>query len=208
MSTQEDRLHESLAGLLPTGYAWPRAPESVLMGVIRGLAKATDAELDTIHAVVQRWQPTSGARLAEWEDSVDLPAAWSDPAATGAQRVAEVLFRLRGPELPYDDSCPSAPAVIEAECARLGYEAQVRYNKPARYGQASYGARFGVLNGVLWVLVDIERTVARYGQASYGARFAAAFDRLRYLEEIVPARFEIRITSMAPGMVLRRLITL
>lgn len=195
MSAQEDRLHESLAGLLPTGYAWPRAPGSVLMAVIRGLAKIKAGELDTIHAAVEMWQPTTGRRLAEWEDSVGLPAVWSDPAATDEQRVAEVLFRLRGPDLPYEDSCPSAPAVIEAECARLGYTVEVRYNKPARYGQARYGARYGALNGVLWVLVTgFDREPARYG-ARYGTRFAPALDRLRYLDEIVPARFEIRIAA-------------
>lgn len=176
-----DQFTESLAGLLPQGYAWPRAAESVLMGVVRGKASEIAQLTADAHALVSQWQPHSTmARLSEWESSCGLPDACLGSSQTEAQRRAALLRTLRGPVLPLSDSSATAPTVIEAVCAEVGFDATVRYNKPFRVGREHIGERLGLLNGKLYVTVTSHHE-------------AVQADLLCYLQRSVPARFSINI---------------
>lgn len=71
-----DKFFQALAALLPTGFAWPRDSNSVLMRVIRGLAGSFSELHDFCAATVKQWQPaTTINRLAEWEEATGLPDA-------------------------------------------------------------------------------------------------------------------------------------
>lgn len=168
----QDRLTDALAGLLPRGYAWPREPGSVLMGVVRGWAGVLCDALDFTHGRVAGWQPgRSIERLSEWEDAAGLSGAGAVEA-----RQAALLARLRGPELPLADSAMCAPAVLEGLCAQAGYTVAIVYHPAARYGRARCGDLMWRLNGHLIVTVTGP---------------IATLDPLEaLLRRVLPARFE------------------
>jgi uncharacterized protein YmfQ (DUF2313 family) len=188
------KYQQALAGVLPRGFAWPRQPDSVVMRVMAGLA-GSFAELDDgIKTIVEQWQPaTSVARLAEWEEATGLPDACFGVDQTVQQRLGQLLRRLRGPALPYEDSSPAAPGVIVDICADLGYQATVAYNKPARVGLARVGARLGALDGRLYITVPTNATPARVGRVRVGARLIArtqsGAELECHLKHVLPARF-------------------
>lgn len=71
-----EKFFRALAALLPTGFAWPRDPNSTLMRVIRGLAGAFNELHEFADQAVRQWQPaTTVNRLAEWEQATGLPDA-------------------------------------------------------------------------------------------------------------------------------------
>jgi uncharacterized protein YmfQ (DUF2313 family) len=193
-----DQFAESLAGLLPTGHAWPRDPGSVLMAVIRSEAAELAQHTADVHAAVRQWQPhTTVARLAEWEASCGLPDTCMGPNQTEAQRRQVLLRVLRGPELPESDSSAAAPAVIQTAAAELGFDVDVHYNTPLRVGLARAGSRLGALNGVLHVVVNAASSPLRAGLARVGDRLVnrtlPEADLACHLERLVPARFSINI---------------
>lgn len=193
-----EKFVQSLALLLPTGFAWPRDARSTLMRVIRGIAAAFDDLDKVITETVRQWQPATAVnRLAEWEEATGLPDACFGVDQPEALRRKLLLARLRPLDLAYDDSSPAAPGSIEAVCKWLGYDATVRYNTPFRVGRNRVGERLGALNGRLWVTVTLTTQPFRVGVNRVG-------DRLRigtlnggelacYLQHIVPARFEINV---------------
>jgi hypothetical protein len=175
-----DQLYQSLSGLLPQGWAWPRDPKSVLMAVVRAKAGELLEHSQAVDAMVRQWQPAyTVARLAEWEACCGLPDLALGSSQTNAQRRSALLDRLRGPQLPYADSSLAAPGVIEAALAKQGIRAAVRYNKPMRVGQP-IGHVMGALSGKLYVFVTV------------GSGVNNAFLR-SYLDRIVPARFQINV---------------
>lgn len=191
-----DKFTESLAGLLPQGHAWPRDPGSTLMAVVRSKAAQLAQHTDDVHAMVRQWQPaTTVARLAEWEASCGLPDACMGPAQSEAERRASLLRTLRPPELPFSDSSPAAPAVIEAACAAIGFTVTVSYNRPFRVGVSRVGSRLGALDGRLYVFVANTSRPMRVGQARVGERLVErdlpTANLQCFIERLVPARFSI-----------------
>ena len=193
-----DKFLQALASLLPTGFAWPRDPNSTLMKVMRGVAGAFNELHEFITEAVRQWQPaTTVNRLAEWEEATGLPDACFGLDQTDALRRKLLLARLRRVVLTYEDSSPAAPDSIVAICAWLGYTATVRYNTPFRCGRNRVGDRLGALNGRLWVTVTLTTEPFRVGRNRVG-------DRLRlgtlnggelacYLKRILPARYEVNV---------------
>lgn len=174
------KFHQALAHLLPTGWAWPRDPDSVLMCVLRGMAGAFGELHDYTDATAADWQPhRTVRRMAEWEEAVGLPDTCGAAEQTEEARRAVLLARLRGPTLAYSDSSPAAPGAIEAVCAALGYTATVHYNLPFRVGRNRCGQRLGHLDGRLYVTVTAEAPSA----VSHAALECC-------LARIVPARYE------------------
>lgn len=191
-----DKLTQALAALLPTGYAWPRAPRSVLMAVLRSIG-ASFAELHRfIDATAGQWLPhRTTLRLPEWEAACGLPDPCFGPDQTEADRRAVLLAKLRGVRLPYTDSSPAAPGVIVALCAELGYVASVTYNTPFRVGLNRVGQRLGALDGQLYVRVATAINPFRAGTNRVGDRLQTTpkdlFLLQCYLRKILPARYAV-----------------
>lgn len=167
------------------------------MAVVRGIAR-NHAELqDFTMATVRQWQPyTTTLRLAEWEQACGLPDLCLGYGQTFQERRSMLLRTLAGPDLPYTDSSPAAPAVIEQACADLGFPAEVRYNTPLRVGRARVGERLGELDGRLYVFVDETLPVFRVG-SRVGEHLITGINRANQLEchlrRIAPARFQINV---------------
>ena len=91
-----DKFAQALQALLPTGFAWPRHPKSVLMRVLRGVAAAHAELYQFILATAAQWLPhRTTLRLREWEEACGLPDACFGPGQTEAERRAVLLARLR-----------------------------------------------------------------------------------------------------------------
>lgn len=190
-----DRFAESLAGLLPQGYAWPRATNAVLMSVVRAQAAQHAQFTAEVHAMVRQWQPaTTVARLAEWEASCGLPDLCLGNVQTEAQRRQVLLRTLRGPVLPLADSSPAAPAVIQAACREIGFEVTLAYNTPMRIGER-VGTRLGALDGRLYVFVASRSQPMRGGVGRVGDRLVERnlppANLTCFLERLIPARYSI-----------------
>lgn len=186
---------QSLAYLLPRGFAWPRDPASTVMRWLAGFAGMLDLAHLFIAQTVEQWQPHSTTtRLAEWEEATGLPDACF--ASDDATRRQMLLMRLRGPVLPYDDSSPAAPAVLAALCESVGYPATVAYNTPLRVGR-QVGGRLGALDGVLYVTATLPAGRMRVGTAKVGERLIygtkTGSDLACLLDRVVPARFHINL---------------
>lgn len=193
-----DKFTQSLSGLLPQGHAWPRDPSSTLMSVIAGLAATFAEHHETVRATVAQWQPHSTVtRLEEWEEALGLPDACFGLEQSQALRHQVVLQRLRGVDLPYEDSSPAAPGVIAQLCADVGYpDVTVRYNTPFRVGRNRVGDRLGALDGRLHVMVPSSSTPFRVGDRvgrRLIERVVAGPNLACYLDRVVPARFSINI---------------
>lgn len=139
-----NKFWQALATLLPTGYAWPRDPDSTLMRVLLGVALAFD-ELDQfISLTMQQWLPhTTCSRLAEWEEALGLPDPCIGPVSDEALRRQLVAQRLRGPVLAYADSSPAAVGAIVRLCTDFGYVANVFYEKVFRIDRDGMDDRLG-----------------------------------------------------------------
>jgi uncharacterized protein YmfQ (DUF2313 family) len=193
-----EKFLQALSFLLPTGFAWPRDPDSTLMRVLRGVAGMFDEFHRFTAECVRQWQPhTAVARLAEWEEATGLPDKCFGPNQDEQTRRKHLLSRLRGPELAFPDSSPAAPESIASMCAALGYEVSVFYNVPFRVGRNRVGDRLGVLNGVLYVRVNVGVEPFRVGRNRVGERLVRTALELGplecYLRRIVPARYAIDV---------------
>ena len=191
-----DKLLQALAQLLPTGFAWPRHASSVLMRWVLALAGVHAELMSFIHATAAQWQPhRTTLRLAEWEESCGLPDTCFGPEQTDAQRRSVLLMKLRGVQLPYTDSSPAAPGVIQSICAGMGYTAQIIYNTPFRAGLNRVGDRLGALNGELYVTVSTDIQPFRVGVNKAGDRLVSTEHDLfllqSYLKKILPSRFDV-----------------
>ena len=193
-----DKFLQALACLLPTGFAWPRDPSSVLMTFVKGLAGSFSEHHEAVSETVRQWQPaTTVNRLAEWEEATGLPDTCFGLGQSEALRRKLLLARLRPVELYYDDSSPAAPGTIVAICAWLGYTATVAYNTPFRAGRSRVGQRLGALNGRLWITVTLRTIPFRSGVSRVGARLREGTlnggELACYLQRIVPARYEVNV---------------
>lgn len=196
--TSVESFVESLSDLLPEGFAWPRDPSSVLMRTIRGIAGSFEELHRFTHATVAQWQPyTTTLRMGEWELACGLPDVCFGAGQDFQQRRSLLLRTLRGVDLPYEDSSPAAPAVLEAMCAELGIEAVVTYNTPYRVGRDRVGRRLGLLNGKLYVSSQVLVPRFRVGVNRVGQRLVPGTNTeaqlLCYLRRVAPARFELNV---------------
>jgi uncharacterized protein YmfQ (DUF2313 family) len=193
-----DKFTQALAALLPTGFAWPRNPDSVLMRVLRGMAGAFDALHQFSQLTVARWQPHTTTRLAEWEAACGLPDLCFG-AQTEAERRRLLLARLRGPQLAYRDSSPVTLQTIQDICTALGYNVSIRYNQPFRVGRDRVGQRLGTNNGIIYIVLVRQAEPFRVGVNRVGDRLVQysqdAGPLICYLQRIVPARFAIQIIA-------------
>jgi uncharacterized protein YmfQ (DUF2313 family) len=190
-----ERILQALTYLLPQGFAWPRDPDSTLMRVLRGIAGSFHELQQFIEQTVSEWQPaTTTTRLAEWEQATGLPDKCFGVDQDIDTRRQLLLMRLRGPELPLEDSSPAAPAVIEALCLSIGYVATVAYNTPLRCGHR-IGERLGVLDGVLHVTVTLPGHRMRMGER-VGSRLITgptAHELACLLQRMLPARYRLNM---------------
>ncbi|MCU7371551.1 DUF2313 domain-containing protein [Paucibacter sp. O1-1] len=196
-----DKYGQALQHLLPTGYAWPRDPDSVLMRLMGGMAAAF-GDLDALtEAATVAWRPqATNTRLEEWEEAVGLPDDCFGPTQTYTSRQARVLAKLRGPIGAYPDSSPASLGGLESVCEQLGYPAEARYNTPFRCGRDRAGQRLGQLDGQLHLLVTASASLLRVGQARVGDRLidrpADLVQLSCYLQKTVPARFELNVVFL------------
>lgn len=193
-----EKFLQALACLLPTGFAWPRDPSSVLMKFLRGRAASFSEFHDFVAEAVRQWQPaTTVNRLAEWEEATGLPDTCFGLNQSEALRRKLLLARLQPVALAYDDSSPAAPESIVAICAWLGYTATVRYNTPFRVGRNRVGQRLGALNGRLWITVTLQTIPFRVGVSRVGARLREGTlnggELACYLQRVVHARYEVNV---------------
>jgi uncharacterized protein YmfQ (DUF2313 family) len=193
-----DKFWQALASLLPSGFAWPRDPNSTLMRVMRALAVSFHELHEFTRLTVGQWQPHQTiTRLAEWEEATGLPDACFGTSQSEDPRRKMLLSRLRGPVLEYTDSSPASPGALVAICAWLGYEATVQYNTPFRCGVHRVGQRLGALDGKLYVTVTLQSTYFRVGVSRVGDRLLQGLlnggELACYLRRVVPARYQINV---------------
>lgn len=188
-----DKFLQALTYLLPQGFAWPREPSSTLMRVMRAVAGMFEELHLFSRAAVAEWQPiTTTTRLAEWEEATGLPDLCFGVDQTEEDRRYMLLLRLRGPDLPYEDSSPAAPEVIEAMCLAVGYVVTVAYNVPFRVSQRC-GSRLGRLDGLLYLTVTLPSGRMRVGSGRVGHRLIygtkTSSDLACLLNRMLPARY-------------------
>lgn len=193
-----DKFQQSMAALLPKGYAWPRDPQSTLMRLLAGSAAALK-EFDAVTAqAAVEWLPqATKARLGEWEGAVGMPDECFGTSQTTEARRGRVLSRLRGPSGYFSDSSPASLGAVEAICANLGYPAVASYNHPFRCGRDRVGRRLGQLDGKLYVRMTVQSTPFRVGRNRVGDRLIARPPEIAelacYLTKYAPARFQLNV---------------
>lgn len=191
-----DQFYEALSGLLPQGYAWPRATDSVLMCLVASEAAELAEHTEAVHAMATQWLPHAAvARLAEWESACSLPDQCLGADQTVLERRVALLRTLRGPPLPLPDSSPAATAVIEAVCLEVGYVVSVRYHTPFRVGRNRVGQRVGALSGRIVVTVAGASKPFRVGRSRVGDRLVLRDLPIAnlecFLQRVIPSRFSI-----------------
>ena len=88
-----EEYREALAGLLPTGLAWPRDPQSTLQRVLASLAVELERiDMRAAQLLAETDPATTSELLPDWERVVGLP----DPCVTTEQTVAERRQALEG----------------------------------------------------------------------------------------------------------------
>lgn len=200
MASGVARWAEALSALLPTGFAWPRDPRSVLMRVLWAWAALLDELNRYTRATVAEWMPHSTTlRLEEWEAACGLPDPCLGPDQTVEMRRNALLARLRQAAPAYDDSSAASPDALERFCLQMGFVVRVAYRVPFRCGRNRVGDRLGDLTGRLEVCVIGEATPFRVGINTVGQRLLSyPMDvSLLYcaLKRVVPARFEIDLIT-------------
>src|SRR4029077_1007547 len=87
---------DALQALLPLGQAWPRANESVLMRVVRGLTKIWgDFEIRADHLLVNESDPRYTIELLpDWERNWGLPDPCYKSPQTYAERIEALIMRM------------------------------------------------------------------------------------------------------------------
>lgn len=191
-----EQFKQALQHLLPTGYAWPRDADSVLMRLLAGIA----ASFDDLHTLIDQaaveWLPhLTETRLDEWEEATGLPDGCFGNNQSVQARRGRVLARLRGPQGAYSDSSPACLGALEAVCTNLGYQADARYNTPFRCGRDRVGARVGQLDGVLYVIVKANSAPFRVGRNRVNDRLELrppeSTEMACYLRKVTPARYQL-----------------
>lgn len=189
---------QAIAHLLPTGWAWPRHMQTVLMRMTGALADTEAEFLDFTGRQMEQWRPDrTCSRLEEWEEALGLPDPCLGADQTDEQRRTSVLVRFRGTQVPYDDSSADSPGAIAMYLAEFGYDVEVWYSWPFRVGRNRVGDRLGLLDGVLNVRVPGYCERFRIGLNHVGERLAICkgdgTEITCLLKRVVPSRFAINV---------------
>lgn len=192
------QFYQSLTYLVPTGFAWPRDPNTTLMRTLHGVAAGFSELHDWTLSTAADWLPhMTRNRLAEWEQAAGLPDDCFGPLQSPSDRQARLLARLRGWSGAYADSSPASLGAIEAFLANMGYPGVARYNTPFRAGRDRTGRRLGVLDGRLHVLVPVQGVPMRVGVGRVGDRLKKRpielAEMVCALQRRIPARFDLNV---------------
>lgn len=192
---------QALAALLPRGWAWPRQLGSVQQLTVRGVAACHAAFYDMVIATVFDWMPhLATTRLQEWLDATGLPDACASSASPELLR-ALMLLRLRGLQLPYDDSSPAALGVLHQLLDLLGVEGELVYEEVFRVGRNGIDDTLG-RSGVLYLKFGGYCTpfgVDDNGIDDFLVTCTPSEDLLLcLLRRYVPARFQIIVNVRDP----------
>jgi uncharacterized protein YmfQ (DUF2313 family) len=148
-----EQFRQSLAHLLPPGFAFPRDPNSNVQRVMRALA-AVLAEFkqhadDSIKHSIPINLCCDG--LDGWEQTVGLPDDCTGQLDTCAERKAAILGRMARVELEYDDSSTATIGTLgflTKMAKAAGYDVTITAGEVFRAGRNVAGDRLGQ-NGVL-----------------------------------------------------------
>ncbi|MFJ2990379.1 phage tail protein [Collimonas sp. NPDC087041] len=190
---------QALSHLLPTGWAFPRHPKSVVMRWLQAFAGVLEEHHDFTSRTIRQWMPhRTCSRIEEWEDALGLPDACFGDNQDIEQRRINMLARFRGDtDLLYDDSSADSIGAIKRYLQRYGYEIEAWYNMPFRVGRNRVGERLGALNGVLHIRVLHICSPFRVGKNLVGQRLVNCSKNSEEVEcmlkRIVPARFAINV---------------
>ena len=186
---------QALSHLLPTGFAWPRHADSVMMRWVAGVGGVVDEFERFCLQTYQQWLPhRTCSRIEEWEAALGLPDPCTGYVADPLLRQALMLARLRGFAFAYPDSSPAATGNIEAMCAALGYTVTCFYDEVFRVDRDGVCDRLGT-PGQLFVnmstmcepmRVDVDGVDHRLVECTQESSIL-----LCLLQRLVPARFEI-----------------
>ncbi|EPY01345.1 YmfQ family protein [Magnetospirillum fulvum] len=175
-----------LQALLPTGAAWPREPDTVLTNVLLamadGLARAHNRALDLIEEADPR---TTLELLTDWERVCGLPDPCSGPAATIAERRAQVVARLTA-------TGGQSPAYYVVLAAALGFEITITERRARFHGRRTHGTPYGGREmQFIWEVHLPPETVfrRRHGRGYHGEPYASwgAQSLICMLERLKPA---------------------
>lgn len=191
---------QALAALLPRGWAWPRQLGSVQQLTLRGVAACHAKFHEATIAAVLAWMPhLATTRLQEWLDATGLPDACASSASPELLR-ALMLLRLRGLQLPYDDSSPAALGVLQQLLDLLGVQGQLVYEAVFRVERNGIDDALG-RSGVLFL--DFGAYCTQFGVAENGIDdFLVSCSPseellLCLLRRYTPARFDIVVRVKA-----------
>ncbi|WP_340620304.1 YmfQ family protein [Xenorhabdus siamensis] len=135
----------ALNGLLPTGMAWTRHPESAISKVIRALARSYHRSDQDAHLLLEGSFPaTATIMLPEWEKSLGLPDDCAigeiDSISLRQKSVVSKLLRTGGQSRSY----------FIGLAAELGFHITITEFRQARAGMSACG---DALNGGDWPFV-------------------------------------------------------
>ncbi|MEY2685991.1 MAG: hypothetical protein RL375_189 [Pseudomonadota bacterium] len=187
---------QALSALLPSGFAWPRQPDSVWMRLMDGLAGALQEHHAWTQQATLEWLPqATHTRLAEWEEATGLPDPCFGPTQTEEARRARVLARLRGPSGEVDDASAASPGSLQAMAATMGITATVHHITRFRVGRDRVGRRVGEPDGRLYMVAESTGVELRVGTGRAGERLverpASEIEAACAIEAYAPARFEL-----------------
>ena len=127
---------QGLLGLMPTGRAWPRDPETVFVQCVSAQAPSyTRLHARANYLLVDAFPSTTLELLPEWEYSLGLPDPCAGEEPSVALRQAQVVARLT------QTDGPSVPS-LTAFAAVLGYPITITEFAPLRFS-FGFGSYFG-----------------------------------------------------------------
>ncbi|MDE1476245.1 YmfQ family protein [Xenorhabdus bovienii] len=135
----------ALNGLLPTGMAWTRNPNSVMSATIRAIAHSYHRSDQDSHSLLEGSFPaTATIMLSEWEKSLGLPDDCAigeiDSISLRQKSVVSKLLRTGGQSKSY----------FIGLAAELGFKITITEFRQARAGMSACG---DALNGEDWPFV-------------------------------------------------------
>jgi uncharacterized protein YmfQ (DUF2313 family) len=129
----KDDFLAAIQGLLPSGRAWPRDPDTVMTAVLDGWARAYNrVNARQANLLIDAFPLSTVELLPEWEATLGLPDPCLGPAPTVQQRQAQVLSR-------FTDPGGQSIGRLTAVAASLGYTVAITEYAPFRAGISRCG---------------------------------------------------------------------
>lgn len=126
---------QAFADLLPTGEAWSRDPETVLMRLVRGQAEVWGAVVDPMAAELLEVETDPRATiklLPDWERAYGLPDPCVQETQTREERLLALIERIRA-------EGGQSRAFFYGVAGRLGYAIEIREFSPFMVGVSEVG---------------------------------------------------------------------